>query len=239
MERLQSKIKANPPKGTSSRFNKLTFNKYAVSTPCFFPYPNPSNILIHDLTTETIKRLRSGVKLLIKGYLNKCRDNLYDEYSNFPSEDLKNVVGMFSKCVGTLLEKDENGPRTLQEKFGLSHRTMDVFYEVAKELFDNEEYAEAEDAFFTLSLFNPLHSYYWIGLGMAAQKQQKYDIALAGYSMAAIIDVESSLPHMYAAQCFISVNKRYQARQAIKLALQSVDPDSEDYRKIKAFQSRL
>ena len=229
----------NPPKKLTHRLNILNFGKSAIYTASFFPYPNPSEMLIHDVTTETIKRLRSGIKLLIKGYLNKCRDCLYDDNSGFPSLDLKNVVGMFSRCVGAILEKDEGKPRTLQEKFELSDATIDVFYEVSKEIFDNEEYQDAEDAFFTLSLFNPLQSLYWIGLGMSSQRLMKYEFALSGYSMAAIINAESPLPHMYAAQCFVNLNKRYQARQAVKLALEVAEPGSSCYEQIKNFQKRL
>ena len=233
---MKHKIRKRLSKTIIRRFGAFNFSKYALSLPSFFPYPHPADILINEVSIDTVKRLRSGVKVLIKGYLNKCRDFLHHDDNSFPSEDLKNVVSMFSKCVSTILDSESSN---LQEKFNLTDDTLDVFYEVSRELFENEEYDEAERAFFVLTLLKPLNAFYWLGLGMSKQRLEDYDSALRCYAMSGIISVETPLPHMYAAQCFLHLQKRYQARQAIKLALEIVKPDSVEHKQITTFLKKL
>lgn len=217
----------------------INFTNYFNWKPSLFPYPSLQEISIHEKSTESLKRFRQGVKLLIKGYLNKCRENIYNNEEQFPAEDLKNVVSMFSRCVNAVLSRDESQARNLQEIFQLSDETMNVFYATSQELFEEEEYQDAADTLFALNLLDPLNHTYWLALGIAEQKLYNYTTALQSFAMASLLDIEAHLPHMYAAQCFFNMNKRYQARLALKMAMDIVDEESNEMKQINDFMNRL
>lgn len=109
--------------------------------------------------------------------------------------------------------------KSFQEILGFNSQTMDKFYGAAHNLFQQQKYEEAADAFVFLTTLNPRVHNYWLGLGMSHQLNQEYDNALLAYSMATLTDAENPLPHYHSAACYHEISDTRNALMSLELAI--------------------
>lgn len=142
----------------------------------------------------------------------------------------------------TWLKKQLAQERHPQDILGFSNDTMDKFYLAAKELFQNKHYKDAADAFLFLATLNPTHYDYWLGFGAATQWCGEYENAIDAYEMAALCQLNNPIPYLHLAKCLFSIHDRESALQAIEMALEYSEGDSnytEVYHQAKAAKELL
>lgn len=131
-----------------------------------------------------------------------------------------------------LLKKELASGKTAQEIAGFSDSTMAKFYRAAYNIFEQNRYKEAANAFLFLATLNPHNHEYWLGLGMATQMCHDYEAAIDAYELAAFNEMESPVPYFYLAKCLFAIHDRENALQALDLAIEAAD-DIEEHMKLK------
>jgi len=106
----------------------------------------------------------------------------------------------------------------LQDIVGYTDEMMGQLYEVARGLFERQQYEEASEAFFFLSTLNASVYAYWLGLGMADQLQGEAEAALVAYGMASVVAPGEPLAHYHAAHCHREVGDEGEAARAMEYA---------------------
>jgi type III secretion system low calcium response chaperone LcrH/SycD len=139
-----------------------------------------------------------------------------------------------------LLKKEFAAGKSAQEILGFSNETMAKFYKAAYHLFEHHHYLDAANAFLFLVTLNSYNHDYWLGLGMATQMTGDFEAAIDAYEMAAICKTDSPVPYFYLAKCLFAMHDRDSALQALDLAIEFSDEQSE-YTELKnqAFAARL
>lgn len=131
-----------------------------------------------------------------------------------------------------LLQDELSEGKTAQEMMGFSDVTMAKFYHAASQIFEQQRYDDAANAFLFLSTLNPQHPEYWLGLGMATQMRHDYEAAIDAYELAAICDISNPVPYFYLAKCLFAIHDRQSALQALDLAIETAG-ESDEYQEIK------
>lgn len=109
--------------------------------------------------------------------------------------------------------------KTFQEVLGYSVEAMEKFYQIAYNLFQQQEYQKAADAFVFLTTLNPYVHNYWLGLGMAEHLDGGYQGALLAYAMAILTDVENPVTHYHSATCYRALSDRQSALLSLEMAI--------------------
>lgn len=122
--------------------------------------------------------------------------------------------------------------KTGAEILGFSDNLMERLYLAAYQLLKKNQAEEAVDAFIFLATLSPLHSEYWMDLGVALQMSHDYEGAIDAFEIAAIYNVEHPLPYLYLARCLFAIHDRKSALQSLELALAYAD-EREEYAEIK------
>lgn len=117
--------------------------------------------------------------------------------------------------------------KTFQEVLGYSAMQMEKFYQVGYNLFQQQEYNKATEAFVFLTTMNPYIFQYWLGLGMSEQMIGNYQGALLAYSMAIMNNVEDPKAHYYSAACYRSLNDKTSALQSLLLTIRLAEEKEE------------
>lgn len=130
------------------------------------------------------------------------------------------------------LKKELESGRSAQEIVGFSDETMGKFYRAAFHLFENKKYEPAANAFLFLATLNPYNYEYWLGLGMAEQMCQEFEVAVDAYEMAAIVDPTNPVPYFYLSKCFFAIHERKNALSALDLAVEFAG-DNEEFFELK------
>ena len=106
----------------------------------------------------------------------------------------------------------------------LSEQTLQELYELAYGLYISEEYPKSASIFQRITIAKPMVSVYWQGFASSLQMQGKYREALLPWSMCALIDRDSPLPHYHAAECLFSLGENLEGIQAL-LATENRDKE--------------
>ncbi len=115
---------------------------------------------------------------------------------------------------------------TLQELAEIDDAAINVLYLAAKRLYDEKAYDDAADAFFFLTVLNPLHVVFWLGFANSEFYLQNYNEALAAYK-----NVQEALPEdltlrLALCHCYEALGDKENALKMIDLALAVSGDDS-------------
>jgi type III secretion system low calcium response chaperone LcrH/SycD len=139
------------------------------------------------------------------------------------------------------LEKLKDGPaifkelmagKTGAEILGFSESLMERLYHAGYQLLQKNQVSESVDAFIFLATLGPLHSEYWMDLGVALQMSHDYEGAIDAFEIAAIYNVEHPLPYLCLARCLFAIHDRKSALQSLELAIAYAD-EKEEYADIR------
>lgn len=123
---------------------------------------------------------------------------------------------------------------------GISEEYMESLYKAAKQLFDARKYDLAQKAFFVFCILEPRVSIYFVGLGHCQFHMGDYRKAIDSYAMVAMLDSNSSDPHIWAFNCFEKIKDKIMAKFALEEALKCEQVQAEPSKELIAFiQSRL
>ena len=119
----------------------------------------------------------------------------------------------------TLVEIGE----TIANTRSIDPRTMtfeeaESIFEFASDLYEAGHYDKATPLFQTVATFCPLEYKNWFGLGACLQMEARYEEALTAWSVAASMQEEAD-PYVHAAECFLSLQQKDQALNALSIAL--------------------
>lgn len=98
----------------------------------------------------------------------------------------------------------------------MTQEDIDLFYELAFNLYQAGDYKQAEELFRRTILAKPLEKRHWQGLASCLQMQNRYEEALVPWSMCCLVDPENPLPHFHAAECLLSLEDIEEAFKALK-----------------------
>ena len=104
---------------------------------------------------------------------------------------------------------------------GYSDDEIEAVYQVAYNLYQQQQYDKAEKLFAFLMLHEHTDSRFSIGLGGCCQLMGKYDKAIIAYSCAAVVDATNPVPAFHACECYMSLRDWDNARKAI-VAIETV-----------------
>lgn len=109
------------------------------------------------------------------------------------------------------------------EALALSKDDLAGLYKNAYNAFQAEDYAQAENLFFTLFLMNFREYDFQIGLAAAYEAQEKFENALAMYSLAMFTSEQNPDLLFRAGKCLLALGKKDEAKIMFELAGES-DP---------------
>lgn len=93
-------------------------------------------------------------------------------------------------------------------------------YSAAYARYESGLYAEAGDMFTQLTLLDPQEEAYWRGLAASKQMGEKYKSALYAWGLVSLLSKEDPMPHIHAAECFLSLKNTAEALTALNAAHQ-------------------
>lgn len=99
----------------------------------------------------------------------------------------------------------------------LSEGAITCLYASAHEFYVNGKYETAHHYFHILTVLEPYAKRNWMGLAATLHAQKDYKLALEGFSMAAVLDVNDPYPCFHAAECFFflgEIEKGFEALDA-------------------------
>lgn len=105
-----------------------------------------------------------------------------------------------------------------QELAKISDESMKSILIIAIAKFSEEKYEDCLSLFSLLTVLSPAYSEYWIRLGIAAQKCLNFDLALGAYEAASELDPDLIEARLFAAECFISINRLEEAKKEVAKA---------------------
>lgn len=149
------------------------------------------------------------------------------EEFQIPKEALERM-----KDPQVLMQMVEEG-KTFQEIIGYTEDTMEKFYKGAHNLFQQQKYREAADAFIFLTTLNPYMHNYWLGLGMSEHLNQDYQGALLAYGMAILSDTQNPLPHYHSAGCYQALDDQDSMLTCLDLAIRAAE-NKPEYAHVKS-----
>lgn len=117
--------------------------------------------------------------------------------------DYKLKLDNLSKLVDpeflkTLSEKDQS----MQEFFGITDEILTEYYKIAASFLGEKDWPDARDAFRFLTFLNPKVHEFWVGLGLAEQRMERFEEASLSYLLAEAVDPMDPIPLANAVQCY-------------------------------------
>ena len=97
-------------------------------------------------------------------------------------------------------------------------RAWEIIYYQAHQFYKFERYKQAEDLFTLLCMSDPKQERYWLGLGLAQHRQQRYAEALQAYSEAINTGGDNPWCALHSAECHLKTNAYESARNALNVA---------------------
>jgi type III secretion system low calcium response chaperone LcrH/SycD len=119
-----------------------------------------------------------------------------------------------------LCQKFIKGGHTLKGLKGISNKTMEAVYAIAYARYNSGKFDEAVKLFAFLGAFDPYKKKYWLGLAAARQMTKDYQGAIHAYSMAALVAPKDPRAPLYAADCYLILNNKKMAANALEAALE-------------------
>ena len=151
------------------------------------------------------------------------------------AEELNKIVS--SAEFGEMIEK---GLTTIREAKGITDEEMNAVYAVAHNFYMTGRYDDAETVFKFLVTFDHLNPKYWIGLGAVRQVQKRFKQALEAYAnVVGNLDVENVKASYYAAECFLALGDKTNAKSAVEHVKHFADMKTELGRKYAAKAAKL
>lgn len=98
-------------------------------------------------------------------------------------------------------------------------------YEEAYLAYERKDYEVASLLFAKLTSLEPLVAKYWKGVAASLQMEKKFEDALKAWSMLALLEADSAVPHFHAAECLLALNQKEEGIKALALAQKNGSSD--------------
>jgi len=104
-----------------------------------------------------------------------------------------------------------------------SKHERETIYSIAFGKYELGEYAKAAELFTHLLLHDPHDIRFWKGLASSEQMQKNYKAALHAWAIHALLSGHSPAGHFHAAECYLSMGEKEEAKKALTLAEKFLD----------------
>lgn len=176
------------------------------------------NLVIEEIHDQ----FRHGLSLIMNYLQSHLNAVEFDEVANNLNQVLDKMVSLAEqkeKTMGDLADKINEAPDTLQEIFGFSDNTIDRFYQAGLHSYNTSHFKEASDIFNAISLLAPTKFNVWLALGMAEKQAGHYEKALRAFAMATLVDIDTVVPHIHSAECYLQLHDKSNAKNTFEYAL--------------------
>lgn len=192
---------------------------------------------LHDRFPKGLKLIMENLKTHVsKVELNELTDELDGALTKMASmaEEKESTVGGLSDKLGEM-------PDTLQEIFGISDKTIDLFYQSGCRYYEMSHYMDAADVFHAISLLAPTKFNVWFSLGMAEKQAAHYEKALQAFAMATLTNLASPIPHIQSAECYLLLKDDRNAKETFEYALKVIkeNPDNDSKKHEEFIRSEI
>lgn len=178
------------------------------------------NSEIAQCTEEFNRRLRLGLSAIWNKLCNFDRGSADQALS-----EVQEIMDYFNqeKDNTHFIEQRMKDSQSIRIFMGLSDKTLDNFYQIARKLYEEKDYATAADCFFFLCTIDPLVYVFWLGYGHSEHLLNRFNSALHAYAMATLMNSADPTPHYLSAQCYEQMNNISEAIHAIELAIANAE----------------
>lgn len=151
--------------------------------------------------------------------LNRAINTLLkDGVSLLSVEEQKQMWADLNK-MATGATKWEEATQDLQHALGISNTSMRLWYRIANDQYQREQFEQAGDIFTLLTILNPLMETFWLGLGGTHQMLGEYQEAMNAYDIAIDVNESNALPVLLTCECLLNLDKKNDAEEAWKYAM--------------------
>ena len=124
--------------------------------------------------------------------------------------------------VPRFIENFEDGV-PVQELLGVTDAHLQSIYRVGQEEYGNEAYQRAVDVFYFLCVLNGSFADVWLSLGRSLMMLQRYDEAVAAFSVITYVDKTDQRAYFAMADGLIRAGKIDTAKAILELALEDLE----------------
>lgn len=194
------------------------------------PLPNP--LLSQDLVNKQAhKELTDYLSAkYIRNRIIKGFQIIFKELSIHESPKLSlSIQEEWKKCQENFKPQTNNPtsegefPPSFQEIFPVSDETIEHFYKCGLRLYKQKNYEEAADVFFVISSIDYRRHNVWMALGLAERALKNWESALSAFSMASATNIENPLSFLHAAECYLALGQKSDAKNSVEFAVEILD----------------
>lgn len=172
---------------------------------------------LQDGFTAYRQQQTKGVVALVRA-IGELRLEITEEIA----AGLQRLAGLWAQIA-----ENDSQDLSLQEIANVDDAVMDILYQGAKRLYDQENFADAAAAFRFLTGLNPKKYLFWQGLAHAEFHQKRYKEALEAFSLLLAADPRDPIAHIATSSCHEELGNILQAVDAINEALVAIEGLSE------------
>lgn len=131
-----------------------------------------------------------------------------------------------------LVEGFLNQGGTFKDLKGLSDESMEAFYSVAYNLYENGKFEDSAKIFRFLCFLDHYNKKYYMGYGACHQMLKQYEQAIETFTYASILDTNDPTPPLYAADCHLALGNLKAAESGF-FAAHEWAADKQEYKAVK------
>jgi type III secretion system low calcium response chaperone LcrH/SycD len=131
---------------------------------------------------------------------------------------------------------------TLKDVRGLSKEDIETIYAIGYNLYNQAQYDKAEPMFQFACFYQHTEARYWVALGNCRQMAKNYQPAIDAYGFGYALDQANPWPVIQAAICYLALQDKGQAAEALTLAEQTIEnstPNEAARQRIAALRQAL
>lgn len=141
--------------------------------------------------------------------------------------DVKKSVERIGKALGTELPKEytEIAEKVMKkganpkEMLGINDQMIEGMYGQAYRLYNTGKYKDACDLFRLLIMLNPTEQKYALGMAASYHMMKEYGEAAHLYTVCAMLDPTSPVPHYHASDCYLQLGDKISALITLEMAI--------------------
>jgi type III secretion system low calcium response chaperone LcrH/SycD len=100
---------------------------------------------------------------------------------------------------------------------------MESLYREAYACYETGHFEKAKKIFAELVSKEPMEKAFWMGLAASSQMQKDYSESVYAWSFVQLLDPENPLPYVHAAECFLSLKQKEEAKDSLLVAQEKAE----------------
>lgn len=178
-------------------------------------------------SSETGGLIVSAMKILLR-----------DGHSYLSNENYQTLISEIEKLQARIdvLEFEQLNDESFKAIFSLSESSCDHIFQIGISKFNEGLLPDSLALFTFLSNLKSEDADYNYRLGIIAQKNERFDLALKAYTIASTLDPNFLAPRLFAVQCYLSCNQMKRAVQTLEEAQEIIKMTKVDQELLELFK---